>query len=300
MSVSPPVSSPVLLRSGLLLAATLFSTGLLLSGCAGAPAPVAVGAGPPATDRKVVDRDGHGRSAPRPGAARAGEPMAWQEIPSLGPGIRRLVPDSAEQAVVVIGEGHDANRSTVVLYSRDLGSGWQRARGPWPARNALHGWSAHHRIGDLRSPEGVYGLTDAGGRRPDPGHPSPVRRNSVSSPPAPVSTVSRWPARSTTWWRSTTTGESGHSADRPAARRAWRMGGGVWFHVDRGGPTHGWRVAARVPDEGTAPLAGSGEEAGGGDRVMRAAYHGDPGCSCRGLAEFVRVDLLDSYPRPLN
>jgi L,D-peptidoglycan transpeptidase YkuD (ErfK/YbiS/YcfS/YnhG family) len=239
MSVSPPVSSPVLLRSGLLLAATLFSTGLLLSGCAGAPAPVAVGGSPTATHRKVVDRDGHGRSAPRPGAARAGEPMAWQEIPSLGPGIRRLVPDSAEQAVVVIGEGHDANRSTVVLYSRDLGSGWQRARGPWPARNALHGWSAHHRIGDLRSPEGVYGLTDAGGRRPDPGTRLPYDRNSVFVAPGTGFNGESLAGAFDYVVAINYNRESGTTPLDWTRPLGAERGGGVWFHVDHGGPTHG-------------------------------------------------------------
>nr|WP_308407675.1 sigma factor [Streptomyces sp. RKAG337] len=58
-------------------------------------------------------------------------------------------------------------RSTVILYER-TDAGWT-AGAAWPAHNALKGWTDDHREGDLRSPVGVFTLTDAGGRLADPG-----------------------------------------------------------------------------------------------------------------------------------
>ncbi|MFC7512453.1 hypothetical protein ACFQV4_28630 [Streptomyces thermocarboxydus] len=53
---------------------------------------------------------------------------------------------------------------------------WQA--GPaWPARNALRGWTDDHWAGDLRSPIGVYSLSDSGGLLPDPGTRLPYDRS---------------------------------------------------------------------------------------------------------------------------
>ncbi|MEV6793682.1 L,D-transpeptidase family protein [Streptomyces sp. NPDC051320] len=231
MSVSLPVPS----RRGSLVAAALLSTGMLLSGCAGAPSPAADGAG-----RTAADDGSHaGRSAPRPLAARAEVPATPQEIPALGPHTRGQIPDSADQAVVVTGDGHDASRSTVVRYTRDPDRGWQQAGDPWSAHNALNGWSEHHRVGDLRSPEGVFGLTDAGGRRADPGtrlpydrgpgfvaHGTGFKGESLAGAFDYVVAINynRKPGTTPLDWT------------RPLGAG---RGGGIWFHVDHGGPTHG-------------------------------------------------------------
>lgn len=76
-----------------------------------------------------------------------------REIPGLGPQTRAQIPAGARQAFVVTGESSDSNRSTAVLYTRDDPAvGWRATLAPWPAHNALNGWTAEHWEGDLRSP----------------------------------------------------------------------------------------------------------------------------------------------------
>ncbi|MGQ4334220.1 L,D-transpeptidase family protein, partial [Streptomyces hayashii] len=162
---------------------------------------------------------------------------APREIPGLGARTRAAVPPNARQVVVVSGRGKDSPLATVVLYRR-TGSGWQPGT-PWPAHNALRGWSDRHMGGDLRSPIGVYGLTDAGGLLADPGAKLPYDHGSGFRSPGtgfegePLDgsfdyvvaiNYNREPGTSPLDWT------------RPLGAG---RGGGIWFHVDHGGPTHG-------------------------------------------------------------
>ncbi|MFH8517492.1 hypothetical protein ACH4CE_20820 [Streptomyces gelaticus] len=65
--------------------------------------------------------------------------------------------------------------SEAVLYERTATG--RQAEASWPARNALRGWTTSHRAGDLRSPVGVFTLSDAGGRLADPGSALPYGRS---------------------------------------------------------------------------------------------------------------------------
>ncbi|GEC06174.1 lipoprotein [Streptomyces spinoverrucosus] len=160
---------------------------------------------------------------------------APRQLPGLGPATRAQVPADARQAVVVTGRGRNSAVSDVVLYERTV-AGWQ-ARRSWPAHNALRGWTDHHRLGDLRSPIGVYTLTDAGGLLPDPG--------------------TRLPYDHSTGFTATGSGFEGeplagsfdyvvaidYNREPGTSPLDWtrplgpERGGGVWFHVDHGGPT---------------------------------------------------------------
>ncbi len=137
---------------------------LLLTGCAaaGTPAPThaTAAAAPQASEPVVV---GH-EAVPEP-----------KELPGLGPRTRAQVPEDTGQAVVVTGRGRNSSESTVVLYERGA-DGWE-AVSRWPAHNALKGWTDDHRLGDLRSPVGVFTLSDAGGLLPDPGTRMPYDRS---------------------------------------------------------------------------------------------------------------------------
>jgi L,D-peptidoglycan transpeptidase YkuD (ErfK/YbiS/YcfS/YnhG family) len=123
------------------------------------------------------------------------------------------------------------------LYQRTA-TGWQ-AGADWPAHNALKGWSDHHMGGDLRSPIGVFGLTDAGGLLADPGSRLPYHHSGGFVAPGtgfegePLAgsfdyvlaiNYNRRPGTSPLDWT------------RPLGSD---RGGGIWFHVDHGGPTHG-------------------------------------------------------------
>ncbi len=103
-------------------------------------------------------------------------PPAPADIPGLGPRTRAALDPATRQAVVVRGKDRDSSDSAVTLYERRPGAGWKAVAGPWPAHNAARGWTDHHVQDDLRSPVGVYGLTDAGGLLPDPGTRLPYDR----------------------------------------------------------------------------------------------------------------------------
>ncbi|MFE0255834.1 L,D-transpeptidase family protein [Streptomyces sp. NPDC059010] len=208
----------------------LLAAALLLTGCVGGAAalpdhrPDATGprAGAPTT------------AAPMPDVALE---VAPQQLPGLGPKTWGDVPPEARQAVVVTGSGRNSSRSTVVLYERsDIG--WE-ARAEWPAHNGLRGWTDHHRAGDRRSPIGVFTLTDAGGLLRDPGTRLPYDQgpgftiNGTGFEGEPLAgsfdyviaiDYNRRPGTTPLDWT------------RPLGAG---RGGGIWLHVDHGGPTQG-------------------------------------------------------------
>ncbi len=163
--------------------------------------------------------------------------VAPQQLPGLGPKTLAKVPPKTRQAVVVTGRDRNSSISTVVLYERTA-AGWQ-AGASWPAHNALKGWTDHHRAGDLRSPIGVYALTDAGGLLPDPGTRLPydrsggftIRGTGFEGEPLTGSfdyviaiNYNRKPGTTPLDWT------------RPLGAG---RGGGIWLHVDHSGPTQG-------------------------------------------------------------
>ena len=158
-------------------------------------------------------------------------------LPGLGPRTLAEIPADARQAVVVTGRGRNSPQSTVVLYERTA-AGW-RAGASWPAHNALKGWSDHHTGGDLRSPIGVYGLTDAGGLLGDPGTRLPYHRSGAFTSPGtgfegePLAGSFDY-VIAINYNREAGTSPLDWTRPLGAGR-----GGGIWFHVDHGGPTHG-------------------------------------------------------------
>ncbi|MFI6154631.1 L,D-transpeptidase family protein [Kitasatospora sp. NPDC051170] len=207
----------------------LFGLGaLVLAGCApsGHPASApAISAAAPAAVPSTTT------------AARPAPPELPRQLPGVGPRMLAAVPAEARQVLVVTGDGPEATTGHAVLY-RDDGAGWL-ARPSSPTRNGGHGWSADHREGDLRSPVGVFGLSDAGGRLPNPGTRLPYDRTDtftiggtgLMGEPLAGSfdyvvaiDYNRVP------------GNSPLDTRRP---RGGRFGGGIWLHADHGGPTHG-------------------------------------------------------------
>ncbi|MEU1255057.1 L,D-transpeptidase family protein [Streptomyces chartreusis] len=203
----------------------LLAASLLLTGCGGGA--MATPDHEPAAIRPTT-------ATPMPDVALE---VAPQQLPGLGPKTWAEVPAEARQAVVVTGEGRDSANSEVVLYERsDIG--WE-AGARWPAHNALRGWTDHHRAGDLRSPVGVYTLTDAGGLLRDPGtrlpydHGVGFTANGTGFEGEPLAgsfdyviaiNYNRKPGTTPLDWT------------RPLGAG---RGGGIWLHVDHGGPTQG-------------------------------------------------------------
>ncbi|MFD7433857.1 hypothetical protein [Streptomyces sp. NPDC059861] len=158
-----------------------------------------------------------------------------RQLPGLGPLTRAQVPADARQAVVVTGRGRNSPRSEAVLYERTV-AGWQE-RGSWPAHNALYGWTDDHRLGDLRSPVGVYSLTDAGGLLPDPGTRMPYDQSAAFT--ATGSGFEGEPLSGSFDYvvaidYNRRPGTSPLDGTRPLGSG---RGGGIWLHVDHGGPT---------------------------------------------------------------
>ncbi len=209
----------------------LVAAGLLLAGCAGgadnSAAPAAAGPEAQTAGASTV------QAAPRP------QTIQPKEIPALGPKIRAQIAAATTQAVVVTGDSSDANQATVTLYERDPVLGWQSVSDPWPAHNGLRGWTDDHRQGDLRSPIGVFGLTDAGGRLPDPGTKLPYDRGPAFT------------ARGTGFEGEPLAGSFDYVVAINYNRKPgttpldWTRplgagkGGGIWLHVDHAGPTQG-------------------------------------------------------------
>ncbi|WP_199552597.1 L,D-transpeptidase family protein [Streptomyces sp. N35] len=218
--------------SRLLTAGTaLLAAGLLLSGC-----------GEPAAEDASHKKSGiraqsgqSGLSAPRPQNEPAPQP---REIPGLGPKTRAQIPGSARQAIVVTGDGRDEGTGSAQRYQRE-GDDWVPVGAAWPAHNAVKGWTDRHVQGDLRSPVGVFGLTDAGGHERDPGTELPydtgpafvARGTNVEGQPlgdafdyVVAINYNRKPGTTPLDWT------------RPLGMG---RGGGIWFHVDHGAPTQG-------------------------------------------------------------
>ncbi|MFF3332543.1 L,D-transpeptidase family protein [Streptomyces sp. NPDC002888] len=200
----------------------LLAASLLLTGCGGGAA---------------ATTNSSATSHPPAPAPEVSLDVAPRQLPGLGPRTRAEIPRETRQIVLVTGHGRDSSQSTVVLYER-TGTGWQ-AGARWPAHNALRGWTDHHRAGDLRSPVGVYTLTDAGGLLRDPGTRLPYDRSIGFNAPGtgfegePLTgsfdyviaiDYNRKPGTSPLDWT------------RPLGAG---RGGGIWLHVDHDGPTHG-------------------------------------------------------------
>ncbi|WP_223297598.1 L,D-transpeptidase family protein [Catenulispora acidiphila] len=158
-------------------------------------------------------------------------------LPGLGSHTLAAVPASAQQVVLAVGGGKTSSDATVQLFTRVPG-GWQSAAPAWPAHNALHGWTDEHYASDLKSPIGVYNLTDAGGLLPDPGtklhytQSSHFTINGTGFRDEPLAgsydyviaiNYNRAP---------------GTSPMDPTMPMGAGRGGGIWLHVDHGGPTH--------------------------------------------------------------
>jgi L,D-peptidoglycan transpeptidase YkuD (ErfK/YbiS/YcfS/YnhG family) len=218
--------NPRVLLSGLSVAALT-----VLAGCGTAVGTTAQDHAVPATV------PGSPPSAVPTAPAQRSATQAPRSLPGVGPGTLARIPPGARQLVLVTGRGIDSPDATVTLYRWTPG-GW-RPGASWPAHNAKDGWTANHRGGDLRSPIGVFTLSDAGGLRSDPGTRLPYHHSrgfriggrGFEGEPLAGSfdyvvaiDYNREPGTSPLDWT------------RPMGDA---KGGGIWFHVDHGGPTHG-------------------------------------------------------------
>jgi len=166
---------------------------------------------------------------PAPGLAR---------IPGLGASFQAKIPADSGQVLVASGRAANTNTVTVVLYTRTAQGTWLPGQS-WSGHNALDGWTTAHYEGDLHSPIGVYTLTDAGGLYANPGTRFPYLRSSEFKD---LGTGFEGESLADAFNYviainyNHVPGTSPLSAARPMGED---RGGGIWIHVDHGGPTHG-------------------------------------------------------------
>ncbi|GMA86503.1 hypothetical protein GCM10025868_17530 [Angustibacter aerolatus] len=159
------------------------------------------------------------------------------------------MPASAGQVVVVQGDDADGGTSRIALYQRS-GSTWTRTAG-WSGHNGAKGWTTAHREGDLRTPVGVFTLSDAGGRMADPGTKRRTTARRSSSRRAARCSATRWPASFDYVVAVDFNRQRGVSPLDTTRPQGWDRGGGIWLHVDHDGPTHG---CVSVPEAGMRTL----------------------------------------------
>ncbi|MEU5220478.1 hypothetical protein AB0G79_30350 [Streptomyces sp. NPDC020807] len=210
--------APALRCAGTLCAA------LLLAGCGASPTPQTA----PAARQPAA--------APTTGDARP-KPAPVPRIPGIGPATQARVPDGTTQAFVVTGATADSNTAVGVLYERDAKGRWTATGGPWPAHNALRGWTPEHEAGDLRTPIGVFRLGDTGGRLPDPGARLPYDEDpefAISGTGFSGESLEGSFDHVIAIDYNRVPGRTPLDKERPLGPE---KGGGVWIHVDHGGPT---------------------------------------------------------------
>jgi L,D-peptidoglycan transpeptidase YkuD (ErfK/YbiS/YcfS/YnhG family) len=209
-----------------------------------------VGAGYTMTTRHAGAANAAGRAdagapaAPRPGAAAPGASAApvtdgsVAAITGLGPKTRAAIPAATRQVLVASGKAKNSSDTVVTLWTRN-GAGRWHPGAAWAAHNALRGWTAGHRVGDLHSPIGVFTLSDAGGFDPDPGTKLPYHRSAafraggVGFNGEPLDQAFDY-VIAINYNRLPGTSPLDGTQPLGASR-----GGGIWVHVDHGGPTHG-------------------------------------------------------------
>jgi L,D-peptidoglycan transpeptidase YkuD (ErfK/YbiS/YcfS/YnhG family) len=172
----------------------------------------------------------------------------------VGGRLRNRVPADSRQVLAVYGAGRDSARATAVLYTKDArgskdakgvkgtagatgaarNAGWRRA-GAWAAHNGRKGWTLDHHEGDLRSPVGVFTLSDAGGVLTDPGASLPYTRSTAFAAPH------GWPRA---YWHDFDyviaidyNRVRGTPPNDPVRPRGQSEGGGIWLHMDHGSGT---------------------------------------------------------------
>ncbi|MBO1417128.1 L,D-transpeptidase family protein [Streptomyces sp. FH025] len=171
-------------------------------------------------------------------------------IPGLGASFTARIPAETTQVVVASGQGKDTDRNTVTLWTRTPEGRWLAGE-TWQGHNGKNGWTTDHNEGDLRSPIGVFSLTDAGGRKSDPGSKLPYAKDASfvvsgtgffgdqlagSFDYVVAINYNRVP------------GNSPLDTRRPMGSK---KGGGIWLHVDHDGPTHG---CVSIPEDKMAQL----------------------------------------------
>lgn len=165
------------------------------------------------------------------------EPPPPTALTALGPTRTSALPADTTQVVVVDAPTSKATTNTVSMWEK-TDSGWHEQGAPVTARNGYNGWKEHRHDGDGTSPIGMFSLTAAAGRLPNPGSTLPYEFDATHYTThgtfmggnlagaydyVVAIDYNRVP------------GSPPSDRRRPDGRI---YGGDVWFHVDHHSPTH--------------------------------------------------------------
>ncbi|MDH6124375.1 L,D-transpeptidase family protein [Kitasatospora sp. GP82] len=162
----------------------------------------------------------------------------YASIPGLGPAFSAKIPQQTRQLVVASGKDRNASDTTVTLWTRTPDNRWKPGTA-WQGHNAYKGWTTDKHTDDLHSPIGVFSLTDAGGRKADPGSKLPYDQDShfvVGGTGFNGEQLAGSFDYVVAINYNRVTGVSPLDGRFPDGKS---KGGGIWLHVDHGGPTHG-------------------------------------------------------------
>jgi L,D-peptidoglycan transpeptidase YkuD (ErfK/YbiS/YcfS/YnhG family) len=228
------------------VAATVAAVAVLATGCA-APTSGASTALP-------ASQEAHRSPAPRPLGPRPGNPLlprtprarvTSDPVPSWAASQLARVPAGSGQAVVVTAPSRSSTTNTVSLWTRTA-AGWRPDGASMPGHNGEKGWSAHRTSGDLTTPTGVYTLTAAGGRLPNPGTREPYEHSGNY-----FHTAGHFLGHNTFGvFNYVVAIDFNRVAGSPvtSTREPWGPGpgGDIWLHVDNGAPTLGCVTVAQA------------------------------------------------------
>ncbi|MET8636523.1 L,D-transpeptidase family protein [Streptomyces sp. NPDC057746] len=173
-----------------------------------------------------------------------GGPEAKDRLPGVGERLYESIPAYTGQAVVVYGDDEDSPDSEIVFYERE-GPVWYEA-GRWWGHNGRAGWTTDHHEDDLRTPVGVFTLTDAGGVLDYPGSGLPYDHNAVS-----YRVPEGWGEKHRNDFDHVIAIDynriPGTPPSDPTRPEGQKKGGGIWMHVDHGDGTSG---CVTLPEDG--------------------------------------------------
>lgn len=217
-----------------------------------------VGGSPPAAAAQPHSSATDPAAAPVFGLSPTMAPLAsvtpgeiFPELPGIGTTYGSQIPANSTQVVVAYGDSFTGYTTTVDFFTK-VSTGWQ-LQNTWAGHNGDGGWVtlANRTEGDLKSPIGVYTLTDAGGKLANPGTKlSYVQSASFVDYGKGFLGESLLNAFNYVI-AINYNHEAGTSPESTYYPLGAAKGGGVWIHVDHGGPTH---ACISIPQDGVKAL----------------------------------------------
>ncbi|MEU6097142.1 L,D-transpeptidase family protein [Streptomyces sp. NPDC047079] len=205
--------------------------------------PGAPGGAAPSSDAGTAGRTPQDPSDPSPPTKSTPMAEPWR-VPGVGNRLHQLIPETSRQVLAVYGDGEDSPDSTIVLYEKDEDDAWKKA-GRWRGHNGREGWTVDHHEGDLRTPVGVFTLSDAGGVLDDPGTLLPYDQGKSYEVPKAWGEAHRHDfdyVIAVDYNR-----VRGTPPNDPTRPNGDEKGGGIWLHLDHG---DGTSACVTLPEAG--------------------------------------------------